>query len=121
MPALARMPSLLLRLEGAALFLGALVLYFHEGFGWLALVLLALAPDLAMLGYAAGTQVGAIAYDVAHTEALPIAVAVAGVVADGDLAVQLALIWLAHIGADRAIGYGLKYPTAFKDTHLQRV
>jgi len=34
---------------------------------------------------------------------------------------QLALIWLVHIGADRLLGYGLKYPTAFKDTHLQRV
>jgi hypothetical protein len=46
---------------------------------------------------------------------------VVGVLADSDVAVQLALIWLAHIGADRALGYGLKYPTAFKDTHLQRV
>ena len=33
----------------------------------------------------------------------------------------LALIWLSHIGFDRLIGYGLKYETAFKDTHLQRV
>ena len=121
MLAVERMPSLLLRLEGAALFAAALVLYFHEGFGWLALVLLALAPDLAMLGYSAGPRVGAVAYDLAHTEAFPVALAVAGVVADGELALQLALIWLAHIGADRLLGYGLKYPTAFQDTHLQRV
>ena len=64
---------------------------------------------------------GAAAYDVAHTEILPIALGVAGVLADGGLAVQLALIWLAHIGLDRLVGYGLKYPTGFKDTHLQRV
>jgi hypothetical protein len=31
------------------------------------------------------------------------------------------LIWIAHIGVDRALGYGLKYPSSFKDTHLQRV
>ncbi|MGH9197581.1 MAG: DUF4260 family protein, partial [Acidimicrobiia bacterium] len=27
----------------------------------------------------------------------------------------------AHIGVDRLLGYGLKYPSRFKDTHLQRV
>jgi hypothetical protein len=52
---------------------------------------------------------------------LPIALATAGLFADADLLIQLALIWLGHIGLDRALGYGLKYPTAFKDTHLQRV
>lgn len=121
MPTLERMPSLLLRLEGAALLAGALVLYVHEGFGWLALLALALAPDLALLGYAAGERVGAAAYDAAHTEVLPVALAVVGVVGGYELAVQLALIWLAHIGVDRLLGYGLKYPTGFKDTHLQRV
>jgi hypothetical protein len=34
---------------------------------------------------------------------------------------QIALIWLAHIGLDRMLGYGLKYPTEFKDTHMQHV
>jgi len=121
MHALERMPSLLLRVEGAALLAGSLLLYFHEGYGWPALVLLVLAPDVAMIGYAAGRRVGAAAYDVAHTDVLPIALGVAGVVAGLELAIQLALIWLAHIGADRLLGYGLKYPTAFKDTHLQRV
>ena len=121
MRSLEGMPRLLLRLEGAAVLAGSLVLYFQEGFGWLALVLLALAPDLAMAGYAAGERVGAAAYDLAHNEVLPIGLGVAGVLADGGLAVQLALIWLAHIGLDRLVGYGLKYPTAFRDTHLQRV
>lgn len=100
---------------------GSLALYFHEGFGWLLLVLLLLAPDLAMLGYAAGERVGAAAYDLAHTEILPIALAVTGVLDGSDLALQLGLIWLAHIGVDRLVGYGLKYPSGFKDTHLQRV
>jgi hypothetical protein len=40
---------------------------------------------------------------------------------ESDVALQVSLIWLAHIGLDRAVGYGLKYPTAFKETHLQRV
>jgi hypothetical protein len=35
--------------------------------------------------------------------------------------VAVALIWFAHISMDRTVGYGLKYPTSFKDTHLERV
>jgi uncharacterized protein DUF4260 len=52
---------------------------------------------------------------------LPVALAAAGVVADADALVAVSLIWIAHVGADRALGYGLKYPSGFKDTHLQRV
>ena len=110
-----------LRLEGAALAVSALALYFDQGYSWLALVLLWLAPDLAMLGYLGGNRAGAIAYDVAHFEGWPLALGVAGVLAGSGLAIQLALIWLSHVGIDRLVGYGLKYPTAFKDTHLQRV
>ena len=116
-----RLPRLFLRAEGLAVLAGALVLYFDAGYGWLLLVVLALAPDLSMLGYLAGPRVGAVSYDVVHTCVGPIALAVIGVLAGSDAAVQVALIWLAHIGADRLLGYGLKYPTGFKDTHLQRV
>lgn len=116
-----RLPARLLRLEGLAVAVGAIVLYLDAGFGWLLLVLLILAPDLSMLGYLGGTKVGAASYNVFHTYGLPVALAVAGMVADADTATQVALIWLAHIGGDRFLGYGLKYPRSFKDTHLQRV
>ena len=116
-----RLPAWLLRLEGLAVGAGALVLYFDQGFGWLALVVLALAPDLSAIGYVAGPRAGALTYDLAHTYAGPVALGVGGVLAESDLAVQLALIWALHIGVDRLLGYGLKYPTSFKDTHLQRV
>lgn len=99
----------------------AMVVYFDSGYGWLLLVVLALAPDLSIAGYLAGPRIGAVAYDAAHTYVLPLALAAAGIVAGSDLAVQLALIWVAHIGADRFLGYGLKYSTDFKNTHLQRV
>jgi hypothetical protein len=115
------MPRLLLRAEGAVVFAAATALYFHGDHAWWLYVALALAPDLSMIGYAAGTRVGAVAYDVAHTYALPVTLAAAGVLADGNGLVAVSLIWIAHIGADRALGYGLKYPTDFKDTHLQRV
>ncbi len=116
-----RLPSLFLRVEGAAVLVAALVLYFDLGYEWWLLVLLLLAPDLSMLGFLAGQRVGTAAYDIAHLEALPLALAVGGYLGGRELAVKLALIWLAHIGMDRAVGYGLKYPTNFKDTHLQRV
>jgi hypothetical protein len=115
------LPRRLLRLEGLALFAGAVALYFEAGFGWVWLLVLFLAPDLSMLGYLAGPRAGALCYDAVHTTVLPIALGVAGVLGSWDLAQQLALIWLAHIGFDRLLGYGLKYPTAFRDTHLQRV
>jgi Domain of unknown function (DUF4260) len=118
---LERLPSTLLRLEGLALFGGAVVLYADGDYGWVAFAVLLLAPDLSILGYLVNTRVGAALYDALHTTLVPIAVGVTGALADAELAVQLALIWLAHIGLDRLLGYGLKYPTSFKDTHLQRV
>jgi Domain of unknown function (DUF4260) len=116
-----RLPARLLRLEGLAVGAGALVLYYDAGHSWLALLLLVLAPDLAALGYLAGPRVGAFTYDLAHTYAWPVALGVVGVVAGADTATQLALVWMIHIGVDRLLGYGLKYPTGFRDTHLQRV
>jgi hypothetical protein len=116
-----RLPRVLLHVEGAAVAIASVVLYFNADYPWWLLVVLVLAPDLSMVGYAAGPIVGAAAYDVAHTYTLPIVLGTIGVVAGAETAVQVSLIWLTHIGVDRAIGYGLKYPSGFKDTHLQRV
>jgi hypothetical protein len=116
-----RLPRILLHAEGAVVATAAIAVYFHAGYAWWLLVALVLAPDLAMVGYLAGPRVGAVSYDVAHTYALAVALATAGWLVDVDLAVRLGLIWIVHIGVDRALGYGLKYPTGFKDTHLQRV
>ena len=113
--------AILLRLEGLVIFGCAIALYADAGYSLLAFLLLILAPDLSMVGYLAGKRVGAIAYDVIHFEGLPLLLGTIGLISDSSVAVQVALIWLAHIGVDRALGYGLKYETDFKDTHLQRV
>ncbi|HEX7255325.1 MAG TPA: DUF4260 domain-containing protein [Gaiellaceae bacterium] len=113
--------GLLLRLEGLALGVGAVLLYADGDHSWWLFALLILAPDVSFLGYLAGPRVGAVAYNLLHNLVFPIALGTAGALAGSDPAVAVALIWLAHIGVDRALGYGLKYPTAFKDTHLQRV
>jgi hypothetical protein len=116
-----RLPHLLLRLEGLALGAAAIVLYFHEDFGWVLFLVLILAPDLSFAGYVFGPKVGALAYDAVHTEMFPLALGTLGVVVGSAVATKVALIWLAHIGVDRLLGYGLKYTTAFEDTHLSRV
>ena len=116
-----RLPGRLLRLEGAAAATCAVVLSFDGGHPWWLLLVLALAPDLSIAAYAAGPSVGAATYNIAHTYVLPIALTLVGVLAEIDGAVAVGLVWIAHIGIDRAIGYGLKYPTSFRETHLQRV
>jgi hypothetical protein len=110
-----------LRLEGAAAFATAIGLYGHAGFSWLAFAVLFLAPDLAMVAYLAGPRAGALAYNLAHTYALALLVALAGFAFGSPLALALALIGVAHIGFDRMLGYGLKYASGFGDTHLGRI
>jgi Domain of unknown function (DUF4260) len=114
-------PRLGLRLEGLFVGVAAVTIYFADGHRWWLFVALILAPDLSAVGYLRGPHVGALAYDLGHLYAWPVVLGLVGVLGDVRLATELALIWAAHIGIDRALGYGLKYPSGFKDTHLQRV
>ena len=114
------LPPALLRIEGAILLLLSILLYNLIGGSWLLFVLLFLAPDLSMLGYLSGPRTGAISYNLFHTYVLPGLLAAFGLLTGSPLLVSLALVWFAHIGFDRMVGYGLKYPTGFFDTHLHR-
>jgi hypothetical protein len=108
----------LLRLEGVALAIACMVFYsYFEGSWWMFAILL-LAPDLSFLGYLAGPRAGAAVYNVAHAAILPMLLGIVAMVMPSALAMHLALIWSAHIGLDRALGYGLKYDTGFAFTHL---
>ena len=111
----------ILRLEGAAAFAASAALYAHAGLSWPLFAVLFLAPDLAMLVYLRGPRIGAAAYNVAHAYALALPLALLGFLAGRPAVLAVALIWIAHIGFDRALGYGLKYPTGFGDTHLGRI
>jgi hypothetical protein len=111
-------PRLLLRLEGAALLAVCIVLYWKFGSSWWLFVVLLLAPDLGMAGYVRSTRIGAATYNVVHTSALPAVAVAAAVLSGSSVAWSIGLIWLAHIGMDRALGYGLKYDDAFEHTHL---
>jgi hypothetical protein len=110
--------TLLLRLEGLALAILSIVAYVEWGENWWLFALLILAPDLAALGYVVNRRVGAATYNFAHWYALPAALAVVAILTDDTLVLSLALIWSTHISVDRAIGYGLKYPSNPRRTHL---
>ena len=111
----------ILRLEGFMLLLAAIVMYGKSGFGWGTFALFFLAPDLSFLGYLAGNRFGAIAYNTAHSTIGALGAFSAGMLlASSELEVA-GLIWCAHIGFDRALGYGLKYAAGFGYTHLGRI
>ena len=112
------MPLTLLRVEGLAFFVAALATYYLQGGDWPLFVALFLVPDVAMIGYLAGPKIGAVAYNLAHTTTTYFAVLGVGVLLHKPTTELVALIGLAHIGFDRAMGYGLKYPDGFKEAHL---
>src|SRR5258708_22007363 len=111
-------PKLLLHVEGAAILILCVFFYHQLHASWLLFAILFLAPDLFMLGYLANVRIGSAVYNFAHTYATPaILLAMAYLAAQPQL-FPIALIWSAHIAFDRLIGFGLKYPTHFQDTHL---
>lgn len=114
-------PRLLLRLEGAALALVAVLAYVRLGAPWWLFAVFILVPDLSMAGYLAGTRIGAIVYNAFHVTLAPLVLALAGFLLPQFDVLAVALVWLCHIGIDRAFGFGLKYKVGFAFSHLGRV
>jgi len=110
-----------LRLEGLAALALGLVLYGLTGGPWLLLVPLLLVPDLSAVGYLAGSRAGAVTYNLAHTWVPGIVLLGISAWLASPVVLAAAAIFIAHVGMDRAMGYGLKLPTAFQDTHLGRI
>jgi hypothetical protein len=113
--------KILLRLEGLTLFAGMTLLYVVWGGSWWVYALLFLVPDVSFAAYLAGPRTGAIIYNAAHSYMAPMALMTTGFGTDSPLTLSIAMIWLAHIGIDRALGYGLKYSAGFAFTHLGRI
>ena len=111
----------LLRLEGLAVLTAAVFLYWRMGFSWSEFALLFLTPDLSFIAYLLGPRAGSVAYNAAHSSNGAIGLAVAAVTLNQSTLLAVALIWLAHIEFDRALGYGLKYSAGFGFTHLGRI
>jgi hypothetical protein len=110
-----------LRCEGLAAVALSGYLYSQTGASWWLFAALWLVPDLSMLGYLASSRVGARCYNFVHSYVVPTALACAALMLHRSALLPFSLIWFNHIGADRLLGYGLKYPNAFGDTHLGRL
>ena len=112
---------IVLRLEGLLVMVAAMLAYHKYGAGWGTFAWFFLAPDLSFLGYLAGARVGAISYNMAHSYMGAVACLIVSQLLAAPLLLTVGIIWCAHIGFDRALGYGLKYSTGFKFTHLGRI
>ena len=108
----------LLRIEYAALALAALVAYQLFGGSWWLFAALILVPDISMAGYLANPRVGAWCYNAVHSWIAPVVLWLVALAGGSPLLTHIAIILAAHIAIDRALGYGLKHESAFRDTHL---
>ena len=111
-------PRVLLRMEGLAMLIAALAGYYAIGGSWALFAALLLLPDLALVAYVSGPRTGALAYNAVHTYFGPLGLAALAYLGITPTAWPICLVWLAHIEMDRALGLGLKFPSAFQNTHL---
>ena len=107
-----------LRLEGLVVLIAALLAYSRFGLGWGNFALFFLVPDISFFGYLAGLRVGAVSYNMAHSYIGAIVCLVTSFFFTVPILSTVGIIWCAHIGFDRALGYGLKYSAGFRFTHL---
>jgi len=110
-----------LRLEGLLVLAVCVAAYQHLHLGWGRFALCFLLPDLSFAGYLLGKKAGALCYNLAHSYVGPALCGLLFILGGNVAWLMAALIWSAHIGFDRALGYGLKYATDFTDTHLGRL
>lgn len=110
-----------LRLEGLAAFAAGLGLFGASGGNWLLILPLILLPDVSAVGYLANPRVGAFTYNLAHSWVPGLLVLGLGSWLASPVFQLVAAILIAHVGMDRALGYGLKLPSSFQDTHLGRI
>jgi hypothetical protein len=115
------MVKTLLRLEGFVLLVASLYFYHLSGASWWLFGILLLSPDVFMIGYLKDKAYGAKLYNISHTYVLAFVLIVVGIALDTRIFVSLGLIVMAHVSMDRMLGFGLKYPDSFKNTHMQRV
>jgi hypothetical protein len=111
----------LLRLEELAFFLFSIYLFSLLPFPWWVFPVLLLAPDLSMIGYAGGSAIGAVIYNAIHHRGTALVFYVVGIGLALPGIALVGVILLAHSSLDRVLGYGLKYPDAFTNTHLGRI
>jgi hypothetical protein len=111
-------PRRWLRFDGAVLFIASILLFRLTHQPWWIYPVLLFTPDIFMIGYLRDTTVGALLYNLGHTYLLPALTILYGWHERHVLVLAIGISWLGHVGFDRFAGYGLKYDTDFKNTHL---
>lgn len=113
--------KILLRLEGLAILLVSVYFFSVVSGNWIAFVILFLLPDLALLAYLKDNRFGSTFYNLVHNYMTVLVVVAIGYLIGNDVVISVGLVLSSHIGLDRLVGYGLKYPIGSKTTHLQKV
>jgi hypothetical protein len=111
-------PRVWLQVEGATLLIGSLIAFSITHRSWWLVPLVLFVPDVFMAGYIGGTRVGAYVYNLAHATPLPAMLMGYGWWQNKSLFLAIGVVWLGHIGMDRMLTFGLKYPDHFQHTHL---
>jgi len=109
------------RLEALAILFASIYFYHRLHLNILLFAVLLLSFDIFMIGYLVNSKVGAYTYNIGHSFIVPSLLLVVGTASSSRIVIGFSLIWFAHIGLDRALGYGLKFTTGFTDTHLGRI
>ena len=115
------MTNRIIRLEALLVFILSLICYFFVGESWLLFLVAWIIPDVGMIGYLKNKKLGALFYNTTHTYLFSLSLVSAGYYLDNNILLALGIIFTNHIGLDRFLGFGLKYPNGFKDTHIQRL
>jgi len=111
----------IIKLEEIGLFALGIYFFSQMQYAWWWFLVLILLPDLSMIGYIFGNKIGALCYNVAHHRGIAIILYFVGIYYSNP-AIQLSgVILFAHSSMDRMFGYGLKYETGFKYTHLGEI
>jgi hypothetical protein len=110
-----------LQLEELGLFLFGIYLFNQLDYAWWWFLVLILAPNLSMIGYVFGNKLGAFFYNLFHHRAIAVMIYLAGIYSSNNLIQLMGIILFSHSSMDRMMGYGLKYETGFKFTHLGEI
>jgi hypothetical protein len=111
----------IIKLEEFGLFLFGIYLFNQLDYAWWFFLVLILAPDFSMIGYAFSNKFGAFLYNLVHHRAIAIMIYLAGVYFSNNFIQLTGIILFSHSSMDRMLGYGLKYETGFKYTHLGEI
>lgn len=110
-----------LKLEELAMLLLGIYVFGFLHYDWWVFFAFFLAPDVGMIGYALGKQVGAFTYNLLHHKGLAIFIYLAGFFFIREDLQLIGVIMFSHAAFDRLLGYGLKYEEGFRFTHLGKI